>query len=205
MSRRASLATHRPAIFEPDATTDGISQRVPRARRRGGKPRAFASRVRREKKAGRNFGCTRGAPDPNPAGGDILRDALGAPPIFFCVVDFFLARSAAAERADGTSIVSSRLPPSSSRPQRNGAGPRFLRRSSSTARGSRRRPRSACSHCTWRRRRARKRRRGCCFCTARPRGPRIAPDGARSTMRRTTDGPRGAAAWTGSSPFCACW
>ena len=68
-SRRASPATRRPAIREPAAAPDDLPARVPRDRGRAWMPRAFASRVRSEKKRHGSSGAPRGAPDGNPAGG----------------------------------------------------------------------------------------------------------------------------------------
>ena len=68
-SRRASPATRRPAIREPDAAPDDLPARVPRDRGRAWMPRAFASRARCEKSGIRSSGAPRGAPDGNPAGG----------------------------------------------------------------------------------------------------------------------------------------
>ena len=57
-SRRASPATRRPAIREPDAAPDDLPARVPRDRGRAWMPRAFASRARCEKSGIRSSGCT---------------------------------------------------------------------------------------------------------------------------------------------------
>lgn len=58
-TRRASPATRRPAIREPDAAPDDLPARVPRDRGRAWMPRAFASRVRSEKKRHGSSGAPR--------------------------------------------------------------------------------------------------------------------------------------------------